>query len=144
MTQQVNSEAELGNLVFDEIKNHLEGGFVVGLSGELGAGKTTLVQQIAAKLGVEDSITSPTFNLCKLYDVKGDWGFKYLQHIDLYRFENATNSDAHEVNDWLMNKEALTFVEWPENLKLSNKDLNLLIKIEQAGEKARKVEFKWF
>lgn len=73
----------------------LAGGGVVALSGELGAGKTTLVQGLAAGLGIQDRVTSPTFTLVNEY--QGRQGRRLL-HIDLYRLgerpENALAESA--------------------------------------------------
>lgn len=59
---------------------------VLALHGDLGAGKTTFVQQFAQALGVTESITSPTYVIQKQYLLTGDWD--QLVHIDAYRIED--------------------------------------------------------
>lgn len=138
------SEQELGNIVFCEIKKNLKGGFVCGLVGDLGAGKTTLVKQLAQKLGVEGEITSPTFNLRKEYPLPKSFDkAKILQHIDLYRLESPSGSDFQEFNDWISDGEALTFVEWPEKMHEFNRAYDLFIHLKNRGNNKRQVEIKW-
>ena len=87
------------------------------LKGELGAGKTSLVQGIALALGIEEPITSPTFALSQHYPQ----GEPPLVHLDLYRLELASAAD-----DLFLQEEeearglgALLVVEWPERLSLA-------------------------
>jgi len=134
----VKSETELGEKIFAAIKNHLRSGFKCGLSGDLGAGKTTLVKYIAKKLGIKDEVTSPTFTLQKTYPFNG----KYLQHIDFYRL-SPNSFDLSEIKEWLDDERAITFVEWPENLKLSPAVFDVFIRIEIVGQNKRKVSLKW-
>jgi tRNA threonylcarbamoyl adenosine modification protein YjeE len=82
---------------------------LITIAGELGAGKTTLVQAICRGYGVEDEVTSPTFNLVHKY---GGTRSPVL-HLDLYRL----NDPGELTNlgwDELMAEEALILVEWPE------------------------------
>src|ERR1035437_464305 len=64
---------------------------VVALSGDLGAGKTTLTQELAKLLGVKENVVSPTFIIMKIYKInssKYNSHFKQLVHIDAYRLES--------------------------------------------------------
>src|ERR1041384_7317558 len=82
---------------------------VVAISGELGAGKTTLVQAICRGYGVTEDVTSPTFALVHRYPAPRAPVF----HIDLYRL----NDPAELTNigwDDILAEEALVLVEWPE------------------------------
>jgi tRNA threonylcarbamoyladenosine biosynthesis protein TsaE len=82
---------------------------VLALSGELGAGKTTLAQAICAGYGVLEPVTSPTFALVHQY--RG--GPAIVFHLDLYRI----NSAAELTNlgwDELLDANAIVIVEWPE------------------------------
>ena len=82
---------------------------VVTISGELGAGKTTLVQAICRGYGVTDDVTSPTFALVHRYAAPRSPVF----HLDLYRLERPdelTNIGWDEI----LSEEALILIEWPE------------------------------
>ncbi len=82
---------------------------VVGISGPLGAGKTTLVKAICAGLGVSESVTSPTFAL--VHEYRGRSGPVY--HLDLYRL---TRPDELINLGWddILTAGAVVLVEWPE------------------------------
>jgi tRNA threonylcarbamoyladenosine biosynthesis protein TsaE len=82
---------------------------VVALSGELGAGKTTLVRAICAELGVRETVTSPTFALVHSY--RGSAAQIY--HLDLYRL----NSPTELTNlgwDEILEANAIVLIEWPD------------------------------
>jgi len=140
----VDSAEELTDKLFQQIHPHLKGGFICALEGPLGSGKTTLVQGIAKKLGIKDNITSPTFNLRKSYSIARPInGARFLQHIDLYRLEKATGFDEMELEDWLKDYDAVTFIEWAENIKEAEKSAKVVIKIEAVADKQRKVGLIW-
>jgi tRNA threonylcarbamoyladenosine biosynthesis protein TsaE len=82
---------------------------VVTITGELGAGKTTLVQAICAGYGVTDDVTSPTFALVHEYQAPRS----PVHHLDLYRLDRPDQLD--EIGwDELVSSRAIVLVEWPE------------------------------
>lgn len=83
---------------------------VVGLSGELGAGKTTLVRAIAAGLGVRQAVTSPTFALVHRYDAERCT----VYHVDGYRLRRAAEAADLGFDEMTREAEAVILVEWPE------------------------------
>ena len=88
------------------------------LQGDLGAGKTCLVQGIAAGLGIDEAITSPTFALAQHYGGQVAGRSTALVHLDLYRLEQASAADelfAQEEEEAL-ELGALMAVEWSERL----------------------------
>jgi tRNA threonylcarbamoyladenosine biosynthesis protein TsaE len=85
----------------------LEAGDVVGVSGELGAGKTTFVRGAARALGVTDPVTSPTYTIGNRYRGRVD-----VSHLDLYRFERVTPPEWGDLEPYF--DDAVVFVEWPE------------------------------
>jgi tRNA threonylcarbamoyladenosine biosynthesis protein TsaE len=101
-------EAELGALAA-KVAGYLEPGDVVVLSGEVGSGKTTFVRAAARSLGVEERVTSPTYQIARSYTGAG--GATAVNHLDLYRLEALEDKDALELDDYL-DPEAITFVEW--------------------------------
>lgn len=82
---------------------------VVTCSGELGAGKTTLVQAICAGYGVVDEVTSPTFALVHEYSAPRS----PVYHLDLYRLESPAQLDALGWDEMLSTR-AVCLIEWPE------------------------------
>lgn len=85
------------------------GGEVICLEGPLGAGKTALTKGIARGLGVEASVTSPTFTLLKEYT-----GRLALYHFDFYRLEETSAAAEIEFADYLV-PDAVCVVEWAEH-----------------------------
>lgn len=85
---------------------------VVGISGELGTGKTTLVRAIARALGVRTSVTSPTFTLVHRYD--GDGVAVY--HVDAYRLKSPAETADLGFDEMLRDALAVVLIEWPERL----------------------------
>lgn len=101
-------------VVLELPKSSTESAHCIGLSGPLGAGKTTFVQMIAKELGVTDTVPSPTFTLVRPYDIAHPV-FKRLIHIDAYRL---VGNDLHGIgwDEYVANPENLIIIEWPENL----------------------------
>ena len=82
---------------------------VVTISGELGAGKTTLVQAICHGYGVTDEVTSPTFALVHVYSApRSD-----VQHLDLYRLDKPDDLDALGWDEIVYGRD-IVLIEWPE------------------------------
>lgn len=82
---------------------------VISLSGELGAGKTTLAQAICLGYGVEEPVTSPTYALVHRYEAPKS----VVVHIDLYRLDNEAQLTNIGWDD-ILSEHALVIVEWPE------------------------------
>ncbi len=87
---------------------------VVGLSGDLGAGKTTFVQHAARELGVKEQVTSPTFVIAQAYQTTHPV-FTRLVHMDAYRLEDEVK-DTVGFAEFLQDPHTLMLVEWPEKL----------------------------
>ncbi len=95
--------------VAERVAARLPNGGVVALQGELGSGKTTFVQGMAAALGIARPVTSPTFTLVGEYP----GGRILLVHMDLYRLRSADDLLTIGFPEYLERK-ALIAVEWPE------------------------------
>ena len=105
---EIDSLSELER-VAEEILSLIGERRVVLLRGGMGAGKTTLVSRIAAKLGAEDTVTSPTFALVNQYE--GREGTIY--HFDFYRINRVEEVFDLGYEEYFYSGE-LCFVEWPE------------------------------
>ena len=97
----------------------LRGGEVIGLIGDLGAGKTVFTKGLAAGLGVEQVITSPTFVLMKIYQAKNKKAEKQeiqLVHIDAYRLEKGSELASLGFDELMQDASNLILLEWPEKI----------------------------
>ena len=118
----------------------LQGGEVLCLIGDLGAGKTAFTKGLAAGLGIKNTITSPTFVLMKNYKVtsssplrKGRLGgvnIKHLAHIDAYRLSGGEHLFGIGAEDYFNHPECVTVIEWADRVK------------DIWPEKVIKIEFK--
>lgn len=97
----------------EHVAGNLKPGDVVVLAGEVGTGKTTFVRAAAGALGVEERITSPTYQLARSYEGMLDGRRVPVNHLDLYRLEGVEDRDALELDDYL-DPRAVTFIEWAE------------------------------
>lgn len=92
-----------------ELARDVRGGQVITLSGELGAGKTTLVRGILRGLGFEGRVKSPSYGLVESYEFDG----LRVHHLDLYRLGDPGELDFIGVED-LVGSDSALLVEWPE------------------------------
>lgn len=98
--------------------NHSENkATVVGLYGDLGAGKTSFTQGVAKALGITENIVSPTFIIMKFYDIPENKNFENLIHIDSYRLDNADELDQLGWQKIISNPKNLVLIEWPERVE---------------------------
>jgi tRNA threonylcarbamoyladenosine biosynthesis protein TsaE len=88
---------------------------ILALSGDLGAGKTTITKEIANILGVKENVISPTFVIMKIYQIKNKV-FKNLIHIDAYRLDKSEELLKIGWEEISKNKENLIIIEWPERV----------------------------
>ena len=104
----------------------------VYLSGDLGAGKTTLVRGILAGLGIFTPVKSPTFTLVETYNISD----KTIYHFDLYRIEQSAELDFIGLEDYFQDAN-LCLVEWPERGKgvLPPADVEIAIHIKEQGRR---------
>ena len=114
--------------------------YIVGLLGELGAGKTAFVQQVAKVLGVARSVTSPTFVIAQTYTINHQ-PFERLVHIDAYRLDSE-ESDTIGWKEFLNDPKNLVLVEWadraPGGIPVGTDTLNFTV----VGEGVRSIEEK--
>ena len=114
----------------------LKAGDAVALSGDLGAGKTTLARAILNALGVDERVPSPTFTLVQSYETKS----LTIRHYDLYRLEDPREMDELGLEEAL--DEGAALIEWPERAGTRLPSGMLYINLEQAGVDARRADIK--
>lgn len=108
--------SELAREIIEECRSRAaEGALVIALHGDLGAGKTTLVQALGAALGISEPITSPTFTIMKGYETE-DEDFTHLVHMDAYRLEDLSELGPLRFADILASPHTLFCIEWAEKI----------------------------
>jgi tRNA threonylcarbamoyladenosine biosynthesis protein TsaE len=112
---------------------------IVGLYGNLGAGKTAFTQAVARELGITQPTTSPTFVIEKLYETTHPF-FKRLIHIDAYRLDAGRELQALDFEKLVENPNNLILIEWPENVKETLPENHFKIRCEFVDETTRKFE----
>jgi len=106
----------------------LSAGAAVALVGDLGAGKTALVQAVVAGLGVPGTATSPTFTLINEYRR----GRLPVYHVDLYRIERAVELDEIGLDEIFGRGDGVVLVEWADRFPVMPRD-HLEIRLDMAG-----------
>jgi tRNA threonylcarbamoyladenosine biosynthesis protein TsaE len=112
----------------------LDPGDVVGLTGDLGAGKTRLVQGAAAALGVEGPVLSPTFMLVREYD--GDLA---IHHVDAYRLSGPLELEDLGLED-VLSADAVVFVEWADRVAAALPESWLELGLRIRDDDTREIE----
>lgn len=113
------------------------GASVIALFGPMGAGKTTLVRELAAQLGVTDTVTSPTFALINQYmDGEGN----PVNHFDFYRIDKVSEAYDMGYEEYFYSGD-ICFVEWPEKIEelLPDDTLRVTIEPDPDDEEARTI-----
>lgn len=137
-TVSVENEAEMARLG-ERLAAALQPPAVVSLIGPLGAGKTRLVQAIAATLGVEEEVTSPTFVLINEYAT----GRTPIYHFDAYRLRDEDEFLELGAEEYFANGGAagpgLVLIEWGDRFADLLPPSAITVRIEVAGETRREV-----
>ncbi len=113
-----------------ELAPHLQPGMVVTLSGELGAGKTTLARGILRGLGHTGKVKSPSFALVEPYP----FSRLYLYHFDFYRFTEPRELEEAGFREHF-NPDSVCLVEWPEKAAgvVPAADIRITLKAQGSG-----------
>ena len=108
-------------------------GDVVLVSGELGAGKTTLIRGACRALGVSELVTSPTYTIGHTYE-----GRVPVSHLDLYRLAELDREDPALLDDYLT-PQAVAFIEWPGAAEPRLERVTRRVEIRHAGGDEREI-----
>jgi tRNA threonylcarbamoyladenosine biosynthesis protein TsaE len=118
---------------------------VVAFSGELGAGKTTLTQEIAKHLRIKEKIVSPTFVIMKIYKINQNSDyyshFKKLIHIDAYRLDSQEELLKIGWEKLIVDKDNLIIIEWPERVLECISSLSFPVSLFHIDDNNREIEF---
>ena len=108
---------EVAREILEEVKKprRFTGAAIAALSGDLGAGKTTLTQAIARELGIKEQVISPTFIIMKFYDID-IYPWQKLVHIDAYRLKSKDELLRLGFAEIAKNPKNLIILEWPEQV----------------------------
>lgn len=120
------------------VAERLRPGDLVVVSGEVGAGKTTLIRGACRALGIEGPVTSPTFTIGQRYG----GGRMPVSHLDLYRLESLEGEDPALLDDYL-DGEGVAFVEWPAIGVERLGRPALEIRLAHTGGESRAIEVDW-
>jgi tRNA threonylcarbamoyladenosine biosynthesis protein TsaE len=135
MAERTHSPAET-EAVGERLAAELRPGDVVLVSGELGAGKTTLVRGICRGLGVTDRVTSPTFTIGQRYA-----GRTPVSHLDLYRLGELGDEDPGLLDDYLT-PDAVALIEWPGAAEPVLERVTSRVELRHAGGDERDVSIE--
>ncbi len=117
------------------VAERLRAGDLVVVSGEVGAGKTTLIRGACRALGIQGPVTSPTFTIGQRY--RG--GRLPVSHLDLYRLQGLEGEDPALLDDYL-SADGVAFVEWPAVGVERLGRPALEIRLQHTGGDSRRVE----
>jgi len=134
LTHSTEETIALGRQIAAELKPPA----LVLLSGDLGAGKTTLTKGIASGLHAakEEDVTSPTFTLVHRYE-----GEARVYHVDLYRIGDAHDFETLGLED-VFSENAIVLVEWPERMAVRTEWPIMRIHLEHVDESTRRITIR--
>jgi len=120
------------------VAERLRPGDLVLLSGDLGAGKTTLIRGACRALGVTEPVTSPTFTIGQRYS----GGRLPVSHLDLYRLADLEGEDPALLDDYL-GPDGVAFVEWPDAGADHLGRPAIVVRLAHVSEERRRIEVEW-
>ena len=118
----------------EKLGRELQSGAVVALYGGLGAGKTAFTRGIASGLGINSSVSSPTFTIVNEYH-----GEVPLFHFDMYRLESENELFDIGWDDYL-DRDGVCVVEWSEKVPGAFPSGTIVVKIDNLGDNSRRLE----
>ncbi len=126
------STAEQTILLGEKIGSMVKPGTVIAMEGTLAAGKTTMTKGIARSLGINETITSPTFTLISEYEGKIP-----LYHMDAYRLDSAEDFLNLGVEDMIYGKDGIAIIEWSEKVRqeLPKKTITIKLEVQEDGSR---------
>ena len=137
LSRRTSSSSAETEAIGAELAAGLSPGAVVLVSGDLGAGKTTLIRGACRALGVSEPVTSPTFTIGQRYRAPG----LVVSHLDLYRLAGLDDEDPALLDDYL-GPDAIAFIEWPAAAAAELGRPALEVRIGHGGGDLREIELE--
>ncbi|MBO4440002.1 MAG: tRNA (adenosine(37)-N6)-threonylcarbamoyltransferase complex ATPase subunit type 1 TsaE [Spirochaetaceae bacterium] len=128
-TQTAEETIKLG----EKIGSYLKAGDVLAMRGTLAAGKTTITKGIARALGIEETITSPTFTIVSEYE-----GKLHLYHIDVYRLDSSEDF-VNLGSDEMLYGNGVSIIEWSEKVQSEIPKKAITISLEANADDSRTI-----
>ncbi len=117
-----------------EIATKLKPGDVLALYGDLGSGKTTFTRYLVEALGFKNRVQSPTFVVARRYG--------NINHVDLYRLTTEQEALDIGIEEMVMDKNAITVIEWPDIINKILPDHTVKIYFEYVDENSRRIKIQ--
>lgn len=134
MFEYKSASPEQTALLAKKLADIIQPGTVICLNGDLGAGKTLFVQNLAKALGVQGDITSPTFNLMNIYEGKIS-----IFHFDLYRLEQEYELEEIGFYDYVEEPEGLVLIEWAEKFMDCLPENYISLEIQRTEQEQQRI-----
>jgi len=115
------------------LSKNLFPGFIIGLTGDLGSGKTTFTKYLAKHMGISDNLNSPTFTILKVYDHNP----YNLYHMDVYRLEGIEYD--YELDDFIYS-DGISVIEWYKYIEKMLPEEMLKISIKAIEFNLREIQ----
>ena len=120
-----------------EFSRRLSAGDIVGLSGELGCGKTRFTRGIARGLGAKGCVKSPSFTIINIYE----GARATLYHIDLYRIGGADEFHGVGLEEFIYGK-GISVIEWADRIESLLDECDWVVRFSHRGESKREIEIE--
>jgi tRNA threonylcarbamoyladenosine biosynthesis protein TsaE len=141
ISKSIEETGKIAKEFVENIKPHKGLAFVVAMHGDLGSGKTTFVKMVAKEFGIENTVTSPTFVIEKIYKLENQ-DFDNLIHIDAYRLKSGEELKTLGWEEVSKNPKNIIFIEWPDNVKDVLPDDKQEMYFKFIDENTREIEVK--
>lgn len=139
MNQQfVTKSADETEKIAEQFAKELQGGEVVLLCGEMGAGKTHFTKGIAKGLDIDDVVTSPTFALHNVY-----FGRLTLNHFDFYRIDDPAEAEMLGLDEFFYDKCGVSVIEWSENIAELIPKKRIVVSIQKLSDFERVIKIEY-
>lgn len=139
--EHLSHSPEQTRVLGEHLGRQLRPGEVVAFSGDLGAGKTCMIQGVCAGLEVEDVVNSPTFILINEYEGRAGGQPVKVYHFDLYRLRNQIELEALGAEEYFYGQ-GICLVEWAERARAALPPQRREVVLEHCGPQTRRIALK--